>query len=68
MILKGEQDKMKMKEGKRGQAVKGRKTESLEIDFIMKVCNGHAAPRIGVRQNRLPLPVDGKWVKKSREI
>lgn len=59
---------MKMEERKQGRAVERRKTESLEIDFIMKVCGGYAAPRIGVRQNRLPVPIDGNWVKKSREI
>lgn len=59
---------MKMVEREQGRAVEGRKTESLGIDFIMKVCGGHAAPRIGVRQNRLLLPVDGNWVKKTREI
>lgn len=64
MISKGEQDEMKMEKREQGRAIGGRKTESLGIDFIMKVCGGHAAPRIGVRQNRLPLPVDGNWVKK----
>jgi len=44
MISKGKQDEMKMEEGKQGRAIEGRKTESLEIDFIMNVCNGHAAP------------------------
>lgn len=56
---------MKMEERKQGQAVRRRKTKSLGIDFIMKVCGGHAAPRIGVRQNRLSVPIDGNWIKKS---
>lgn len=42
----------------------GKKTEREPgIDFIMEVCSRHAAPRIGVRQNRLLVPVDGNWVR-----
>lgn len=37
----------------------GERAKTVEIDYIMEVCGGHAAPRIGVRQNRLPVPVDG---------
>jgi len=67
MTLKEEQDEMKME--KREQEMSDRKkTKSSGIDFIVKVCGGRATSRIGVRQNRLPLTVDGNPIKKCREI
>lgn len=46
-----------------GELREGKRARMVGIDFIMEVCGGHAAPRIGVRQNRLPVPVDENWVR-----